>query len=155
MNSSTILKGILAITYLSIYACKSPQKKAVALDNPRTVSSKSQVQSDNQELQFERKIYLRADAIYSGKVYTNKNKKDVFYRILEIPEEENIMLIAENISIDEEGGDYQLIKRIRLTDDNSVLSKFGLNKLDSVKFIDSVRVEGYFNGKKMIIMLIR
>ncbi|WP_426670569.1 hypothetical protein ACPPVU_04830 [Mucilaginibacter sp. McL0603] len=151
MNTSTVLKGIIAVTCLSVHACKSPQKKMIRIDTPRTVSSKSQVQSDNKELQFEIKIYLKADAIYSGKVYTNKDKKDVFYRILEIPEEENIMLIAENISIGEEGGNYQLIKRVRLTDDNAVLPRFGLSKIDSVKFIDSVRVEGYFNDKKMII----
>jgi hypothetical protein len=109
MNTSTVLKGIIAIICLCIYACKSPQKKAAPLDSPTTVSPKSQVQSDDQELQFERKIYLKAEAIYSGKVYTNKDKKDVFYRILEIPEEENIMLIGENISIGEESGNYQLI----------------------------------------------
>jgi hypothetical protein len=151
MNGFNILRGVVILLFLSANSCKSPQKKTIHSDTIKAVDSKSQIQSDSKELQFERKIFLKVDAIYSGKVYTNKDNKDVFYRILEIPEEENIMLIAENISVGDEGGNYQLIKRIRLTDDNSALPKFGLSKIDSIKFIDSVRIEGYFNDKKMVI----
>ena len=130
-------------------ALVNPLKKKVSSDTSKIISSQNLLQLDNEE----HKIYLKANAIYSGSVYTNKDNKDVFYRVVEIPEEENITLIAENISIGEEGGNYQLIKRIRLTDDNAVLPKYGLNNIDSIKFIDSVRVEGYFNGKKMVINL--
>jgi hypothetical protein len=151
MDGSNVLSRVIVVAFLIISSCKSPQKKVSAPDTPKTTSPKNQAQSDDKELQFENKIYLKTDAIYSGKVYTNKDNKDVFYRVLEIPEEENITLIAENISIGEEGGNYQLIKRILLTGDNSVLQKFGLNKVDSIKFIDNVRIQGYFNDKKMII----
>ncbi len=151
MDSSNVLSRVIVFAFLIISSCKSPQKKVSSPDTPKTTSPKNQALSDDKELKFESKIYLKTDAIYSGKVYTNKDNKDVFYRVLEIPDEENITLIAENISIGEEGGNYQLIKRVRLTDDNSVLQKFGLNKVDSLKFIDSVRIQGYFNHKKMII----
>ncbi|MFA6248746.1 MAG: hypothetical protein WC615_17520 [Mucilaginibacter sp.] len=102
---------------------------------------------------FEQQVYFRIDKISSGPVYEDKNHADVFYRILEIPEEENISLYAEKISIGEEGGNYQLVKRIRLTDENSILPKFGLTKMDSLKFADSVTVSGYFNDKKLIVNL--
>lgn len=104
-------------------------------------------------LEFEKSIYLKIDKIYSGKVFTNKKGEDVFYRILEIPEEENIALFTENISIGEEGGKYQLIKRTRLNDDNSILPKFGLNIVDSIRFTDSITIEGYFNKEKIKINL--
>ena len=95
-------------------------------------------------------MYLKIDKIYSGSVYTNKAGHDVFYRILEIPEEENTLLIAENISIGDEGGNYQLIKRVNL---NEVLTRHGSLTVDSLKFIDSVNIQGYFNDKKMIVNL--
>jgi hypothetical protein len=104
-------------------------------------------------LNFEKRIYLKIDELHTGKVYTNKNNVDVFYRILMVPEEENIMLIAENISIGEEGGNFKLVKLSRITDDNSALPKFGLYSTDSLKFIDTVRISGYFNGKRKIINL--
>jgi len=150
MRGSNVSRGIIVFAFLSVASsCPSPQRKTISSDTPKLIIPQQQLQADNEE----HKIYLKANAIYSGSVYTNKENKDVFYRIVEIPEEENIALIAENISIGEEGGNYQLIKRIRLTDNNSLMPKFGLNKADSIKFIDSVRVEGYFNGKKMIINL--
>jgi hypothetical protein len=102
---------------------------------------------------FEKRIYFDIDKIYTGKTYVNKNNVDAFYRVLEIPEEENVMLIAENIAIGEEGGKAKLIKLVRLTDDNSALPKFGLSTVDSLRFLDSVRIQGYFNSKKMIINL--
>jgi len=78
----------------------------------------------------------------------------VFYRVLVIPEEENIMLIAENISVgDEEGGNLKLVKLARITDDDSALPKFGLSSVDSLKFIDTTKIDGYFNGKKLTINL--
>ncbi|MDB5129009.1 hypothetical protein [Mucilaginibacter sp.] len=102
---------------------------------------------------FEKKVYFKIDKIYSGPVYEDKSHVDVFYRILEIPEEENISLYAEKISIGDEGGSYLLIKRIRFTDENSTLPKFGLSKVDSLKFIDSVKISGYFNDKRLIVNL--
>ena len=150
MADSNVSKGVILYAFLSIASsCQSPQRKIVSPDTLKVTSPQHQLQADSEE----HKIYLKANAIYSGSVYTNKDNKDVFYRVVEIPEEEYITLIAENISIGEEGGNYQLIKRIRLTDDNAVLPKYGLNNIDSIKFIDSVRVEGYFNGKKMVINL--
>lgn len=110
------------------------------------------LERDGQNIAFEKTIYLKIDQIYTGKIYNNY-KSPMFFRVLVIPEEENIMLIAEKISIGEEGGNYKLVIRIRLTDDNSTLPKFGLNNIDSLRFIDSVTIQGYFNNKKMIINL--
>jgi hypothetical protein len=46
-----------------------------------------------------------------------------------------------------------LRKLSRLTDNNSVLPEFGLNSVDSIRFIDSITIEGYFNGNKKKINL--
>jgi len=144
--------GMIAFILLSVSSCHSPQKETGLSDNQKTAASKRKsIPSDTTELEFEKNAYFKISAIYLGNVYINKQNKEVFYRVLEIPEEENILLIAENITISEEGGSYKLIKRIRLTDDNSVFPKFGLNKIDSLRFIDSVTVKGYFNGEKKVI----
>jgi hypothetical protein len=129
-----------------------PKSVLSSSPNLNNKSDQGKIITDS-NLEFEKGIYLKIDKIYSGKTFTNKEGKDVFYRILEIPEEENITLFAENISMGEEGGKYQLIKRTRLTDDNSVLPKFGLNSLDSVRFTDSITIEGYFNKEKIKINL--
>lgn len=91
--------------------------------------------------------------MHTGKLYMNKNKQEVFYRLLVIPEEENILLVAENIQPGEEGGGYKLLKTVRLTNDRLTLPNSNLYKVDSLKFIDSVTVQGYFNGKKNSINL--
>ena len=114
--------------------------------------SKSQPTIDS-TFEFEKKIYFKIHELYTGKVYTNKNNLNVFYRVLVVPEEENIMLIAENISIGEEGGNFQLVRLSRITDDGSEFPKFGLSKVDSLKFIDTISISGYFNNKKKTINL--
>jgi hypothetical protein len=103
--------------------------------------------------EFEKRVYFNIDNMWTGPGYTNSHDLSLFYRVLEIPEEENIMLIIENISVGGEGGNFRLVKLSRLTDDNSVLPKFGLFSVDSLKFIDSVKIIGYFNHKKMVIDL--
>jgi hypothetical protein len=105
--------------------------------------------------ELERNIYLKIEEIHTGKLYISKNKKEVFYRLLVIPEEENIMLVAENIQIGEEGGGYKLLKTIRLTNIGLTPPKSNLYKVDSLKFTDSVTVQGYFNDKKKSINLER
>jgi len=155
------MKIIFLIFVCSIVcSCTSHQNSSAGvLDSQNvkiTVNNKpeknGQISTDS-TADFERRIYLKIDEIKTGKVYTNKNNSDVFYRVLIVPEEENIMLLAENISIGEEGGNFKLVKLSRITDDNSALPKFGLGSVDSLKFIDSVRIQGYFNNKKMIINL--
>ncbi len=103
--------------------------------------------------EFEKRIYFNIDNMWTGPAYTNRNDLSLFYRVLEIPEEENIMLIVENISVGDEGGNFKLVKLSRLTDDSSVLPRFGLFSVDSLKFLDSVKIEGYFNHKKMVVDL--
>ncbi|MBB3056447.1 hypothetical protein [Mucilaginibacter gotjawali] len=129
----------------------SPFSK-ISNSNSKDRSNSGEALADS-NLEFENDIYLKIDKIYSGKIYTNTKGEDVFYRILEIPEEEYISLFIENIAIGEEGGKYQLVKRFRLTDDHSVLPKFGLISVDSIRFADSITIEGYFNKKKEIINL--
>jgi hypothetical protein len=140
---------ILAIALL--YGCSSKGVKQPA-DSLRKTSAPKTATIDSLA-EFEKKIYLNIDEIKSGKVFTNSNKQDVFYRVLVIPQEENMMLIAENIKPGEEDGNYKLVKMLRITDDGSALPKLGLGTVDSLKFIDSVNIEGYFNHKKQIINL--
>jgi len=102
---------------------------------------------------LQRNIYLKIDEIHTGKLYINKNKQEAFYRLLVIPEEENILLVAENIQIGEEGTGYKLLKTARLSNNALTLPNSNLYKVDSLKFIDSVTVQGYFNEKKKSINL--
>lgn len=105
---------------------------------------------------FEINSYLKIDNIYSGPVYADeKNGKDVFYRIIEIPEEENLTLYVEKISIGEEGGNYQLLNRYRLPEEKLSALPHGLYKVDSLNFIDSISISGYFNKKKCELNLIK
>jgi hypothetical protein len=144
-NNIIITIGVCTL----LISCK-PANKTPALSD--TVAKQVIAQTDTAK-GFEQQVYLKIDKISSGPVYEDNNEANVFYRILEIPEEENISLYAEKISIGEEGGNYKLVKRIRLTDENSVLPKFSLTKVDSLKFTDSVTVSGYFNEKKQSIKL--
>lgn len=144
-NNIIITIGICAL----FNSCTSADKKPVS---PDTVAKRTNAPTDTPK-SFEQKVYFKIDKISPGPVYEDKNRADVFYRILEIPEEENISLYAEKISVGDEGGNHRLVKRIRLTDENSVLPKFGLTKVDSLKFTDSVTVSGYFNDKKQSINL--
>jgi vacuolar-type H+-ATPase catalytic subunit A/Vma1 len=137
---------------LFLYGCNSPDrdpsagKVISAIDTNPTINTKNTTPiSTKDNWEFEKKIYLKIDKIYTGKVYTNKKGIDVFYRILFISEEENTMIQVENISIGEEGGNYKLLKRFKLTNKD--------NGIDSLKFIDTVNVEAYSNNKKMLINL--
>jgi hypothetical protein len=102
---------------------------------------------------FQKAIYLKIDKILSGQLYTNADGKDCFYRVLQIPEEENIMLVAERITIGEEGGKYKLLKRIPLTGPNTPLANYFFNSGDSLSFVDSTTVEVHVNNKVMAINL--
>lgn len=147
------MKPLITLTILLLlYGCNSPNKcklteKAIG-DSASTrvtysniIKNRSQISAiDNWE--FEKKIYLKIDKIYTGKVYTNKNGVDAFYRILFIPEEENKMIEVENISIGEEGGNYKLVKRFTLTND-----------IDSLIFVDSANIKTYTGNKKSLINL--
>jgi hypothetical protein len=156
-------KLFLSVTVLSaiLFSCDSSDKKNLSDSSKTSNDRRGSIKHNNYSgqdkidsaLSFEKKIYFKIVSIYCGPTYTNRSKETVFYRVLEIAEEENITLFAENISVGEEGGNYGLIDRIRLTDDKSSLPRFGLNKVDSLKFIDSVTIVGYFNKQKMKINL--
>jgi hypothetical protein len=144
---------LLLLLFLLLYGCTSEQGKPLPGGIKTTSNPLDNKVITDSTAEFERRIYFNIDEIVSGKVYTNKDKIDVFYRVLVIPEEENIMLIAEDISVGEEGGGFKLVKLSRITDEHSALPRFGLYSADSLKFIDSVRVQGYFNKQKKIINL--
>ena len=157
---------ILLFIVASLLGCSSHSSKNV-IDTTKTVATATSTskQADPQPkedhpksfadsvAEFERRIYLEIGQVYTGKTYIDKNNRNVFNRVLVVPEEENIMLIAENISFGDEGGNFKLVKLSRITDDGSVLPRFGLSSVDSLKFIDSVDIQGFFNHKKMIITL--
>ncbi|TFF34335.1 hypothetical protein [Mucilaginibacter psychrotolerans] len=102
---------------------------------------------------FEKAIYLKIDKVHSGNIYTNSNGFDCFYRVLQIPEEENIMLVAEHITIGEEGGNYKLLKRIHLTGPNTPLANYFFNSGDSLSFVDSTSVAVHVGDKVVAINL--
>jgi len=126
----------------------------VGTGNDRGNNSRPVPMTPDTNVQFETQVYLKIDQILSGETYVDKNGADVFFRIIEIPEEENISLYAEQISIGDEGGNYKLIKRVRLTDDKSVLPKFGISAVDSLKIKDTTTISGYFNKNKLTINLL-
>ena len=168
MLSKNIFFIILILGCFLFYCCNSRTDRGVT-DSSKNDSVLKLTQNKNLNLgiktdprqlkvdsntEFERRIYFEIDQIYSGKVYSTKNNQSAFYRVLIVPEEENVMIIAENIGVlGEEGGNFKLIKLSRLTDDDSVLPKFGISSVDSLKFIDSVNIEGYFNNTKKRINL--
>ena len=154
---------LLIITCISTIAC-GPKHDKKSIEKEKTDTIKTQRPNKNiahsEEMltsssgdSFEKQIYLKIDKVFSGPSYINNNNQQVFYRLLEIPEEENLSIYLENINIGEEGGNYKLLERKRLTDDNSVLPKFGLSRVDSLTFIDSVTIVGYFNEERMKIDL--
>jgi hypothetical protein len=133
----------------TIDTAKSTRKAAIVTP----LKQKINITLLDSDAEFEKKIYLHIDQIYTGKVY-NENNTYAFYRVITIPEEENLMIIAEKIAVlDDEGGNLKLFKLSRVTDDGSALPKFGISSADSIKFIDSVTIQGYFNDKKKIIDL--
>lgn len=153
MQPITLNPICLSLVSLLLFSCslsgeKKPAKKKTSVVLHAPISEAGSI------AEFEQRVYLKISELHTGKEYTNKLGQTVFYRVLVVPEEENIMLLAENIQVNgEEGGDLQLAKIVRITDDNSALPKFGLVSADSLQFIDSVNIQGYFNHQKKIINL--
>lgn len=148
-------RSVSVLLSCSLFYCCSSDTNKPDLENSQEMVLKrdSDRISASREIGFEERNYLKIDKILSGDLFTDQAGKDVFYRVLQIAEEESLTLFAEAISIGEEGGSYKLINRIRLTDDASALPKFGLYSVDSLRFTDSVTIEGLFNAKKMKIKL--
>lgn len=151
------MKNAITILFLGVlmicFACKHEEKKTegVNKDSSSHVDSashyaKSLLSAKNDD--FGRKIYLEISEVTCGRVYTNSKGIEVFNRVLAIPVEEEMMLVSENISIGEEGGNYNLLKRV-LLDTVPTLRESGIARIDSLKFIDSVTLSGYFNSKKL------
>ena len=140
----------LALLLIPLIGCNLPEEKSG--NNNSTVKSSNitsvEVSKQQPEDEFEKNNYFQIHQIYNGSVFNNKE----YYRILEIPVEENVSLVAEKISIGEEGLNHKLIKRALLTAENSVLPQF-ISKVDSIKFIDSVRIQLIWNKKKIKINL--
>src|SRR5258708_39130905 len=111
-----------------LFSCNSYSSKNV-VDSTKTVattkststSADFQPKNDHPKSladslsEFERRIYLEIDQVYTGKTYIDKNNRNVFNRVLVVSGEENIMLIAENISFGDEGGNFKLVKLSRIT----------------------------------------
>ena len=105
-----------------------------------SILNKDTVESSKLCDDFLVKNYLKINRIFCGDVYTDKNiLKDVFFRVLEITEEEHTELYVEKISIGEEGGRFELLKRIKITEQELGIRNNPLY-IDSLKFIDSVHV---------------
>ena len=98
--------------------------------------------------------YLKVDRITSGPVFADaQTGEDVFYRVVEIPEEEQLFVYIEKVSIGEEGGNYRLANRYRLKEESLNIFKSGFYSLDSLSFRDSVTVVGKFNDKRLAVDL--
>jgi|GEM_PF-2278933 len=106
----------------------------------------------NTESDYESKNYKWLSKVYDGPVF-ECGHNSCYFRIIGLENEEKIILHAEKIDIGEEGGSrdikyhYQIDANI-LNEDN-----FVLNTLDSLKFIDSVTITGYFSKEKYKINL--
>ena len=79
----------------------------------------------------------------------------MFFRFIEIEEEEHISVYVEKISIGEEGGKYSLLNRFQITEKELGLNNYSLNSLDSLSFNDSTTVSCYFNDSKYKIDLLK
>jgi hypothetical protein len=118
---------------------RDPQHSDSALDNKNS---------------FELNNYLKLSNIYSGNVFEDRQTSEsVFYRIIEIPSGENLLFFVEKISIGEEGGDYELLKRYRIEESRMLLPKFSVISIDSLVFIDSTIVSGYVNNRRFLFNL--
>jgi hypothetical protein len=155
-----IFKWAYVVPFVFFIGCKSNTGNTT-IDTAKHISAKADtIVRSNADLSppiavdtFEKAIYLKVDKILSGKLYTNADGKDCFYRVLQIPEEENIMLVAEHISIGEEDGNYKLLKRVHLTGPNTPLANYFFNSGDSLNFVDSVTVAAHVTNKVVAINL--
>ena len=140
----------LALLLMPLIGCNLPKEKSGDNNSVAKSSNNTFVEASKEqpEDEFEKKNYLQIHQIYNGPVFNNKE----YYRILEIPVEENVTLVTEKISVGEEGSNHKLIKRAMLTAENSVLPQF-ISKVDSIKFIDSVRIQLIWNKKRIKINL--
>lgn len=120
------------------------------VDSMYVLKEKVKTSSGNEkDTSFVGRNYLKFSRVFSGSVFEDdETGKNVFYRIAEIEEEEHLLVYIEKISIGEEGGNYQLVDRYRLKENELGLPDFSLNSLDSLAFIDTVTVSGYFNDIK-------
>lgn len=140
--------------FIFCFACNYWKNEAKAKDSTNilmsTDVSKKNINYADTNLSFMAENYLKISNIYSGPVFEDdKTGNSVFFRILEIPEEEHLLLHAEKISVGEEGGNYQLLYRYHIEEKKLSLNEFSLSKIDSLVFLDSITISGYFNEKKI------
>lgn len=154
------IKAVLIIPVVVLIGCKpntagTPTEalKKDTLKQSRAIVPNQQTLATPSADAFEKAIYLKIDKVHSGNIFKKSDGIDCFYRILEVPEEENIMLVAEHISLGEEGGNYKLLKRIHLTGPNTPLANYFFNSSDSLNFVDSVTVAIHINNKVVAINL--
>ncbi len=115
--------------------------------------STQQFKKEDSSFNFVSSNYLKLSNICLGPVHNDKDRDNILYRIIEIPNEESLQLYAEQISIGEEGGNYKLLNRYQIGNEILQLSNSNLYSVDSLAFIDSTIISGYFNNKKMSIDL--
>lgn len=146
----------LVLFCLILFSCgevKSSKENSIIEGDSLVLKTNSTNRLDTNRL-FELSNYLKIDKIHTGPVYwNNKNSQNLFYRIIEIYEEEHLLLFVENITIGEEGGNYNLIKRYRLDEKKLSMKRFSLSSIDSLNFEDSVTIIGLFNNTRYKINL--
>ena len=141
MRRTTYIFSAIVGSFL-LACCTQPIKS----NKPRFVnSSKKIIKKAPGKVPLDDRLYLMIDKIYTGAVYNDGANNDVFYRVLEIPDEENTMLIAEKISIGQESGNYHLLKRVQLTASGGALLQYGY--LDTLAFADNTTIQGVFSGQ--------
>lgn len=135
-------------------ACTSNKSNSIVRkDSLSRYSSNTDTINKNlkyKDTSFEAENYLRLADIHSGPTFDNggATEHSVFYRIVEVPYEELLSLYIEKISTGDEGGNFQLISRYLLDDKELGINNYTLKRVDSVSFIDSITVSGYFNNIK-------
>jgi hypothetical protein len=136
------------ITLLVISSCS---KRSDSIAKPEVKDSTRDEHVRVQE-SFEMSNYLRIYKLISGPIFQGSSG-DSFFRIVEIPSEEHLIVYIEKIEMKGESSGYSLLDRYKLEELSLGLRNPAIFAVDSLKFTDSVAVVGYFNRTKLIIDL--
>lgn len=121
-------------------------------ENPtNSEKSDSVVKKANESESFESVNYLKISKITSGLQFKDKNSYS-FFRIIEIQKEGGLTAFVEKIGV-ENDVNFLLLDRYSIEEIKLNLHDSYLWKLDSLTFIDTVNVSGYFNRTKLTIDL--
>jgi len=140
------MKKIIFVSILFLTACSNKQKVSEKNLTDSLSNEKSELKK---EKSFEEEMYLQLWKVSCGDVFIDSQTgRDTFYRIVEIPSEEHLMVYSEKISFEGEGSHHKLEERYLVENIYSGNSNMSIHSLDSLVFIDSVTISCYVNREK-------